>query len=76
MTRIGGEKCGSAYLLMRLYKPFSNRVQYPSDSPSCQQFCGRQTLPNTAAYLPNDRQPISAEARLDRATITTDQPDY
>ena len=44
---------------MRLYKPFSNRLQYPSDTPPCQQCCGRQTLPITPAYLSNNPQPIS-----------------
>jgi hypothetical protein len=36
-----------------------NVPQYPLDTPACQQFCGQQTLPTTAAYLPNNPWPIS-----------------
>ena len=38
-------------------------VEYPSDSLPCQQLCGWQTLSTSAAYLPNDPQPISVQTQ-------------
>ena len=37
-----------------------NRLQYPSLTSTCQEFSDRQTLPGSAAYLPNSPRCIQA----------------